>query len=109
MTLSTFLKKATARIKRRWIKGDLNDGHGGVCMLGALDAAQRSARMYDHSIERQAKALLWQIIHSHKRWDRYLCIPEFNDSASTKKKDVLSVFTEAQRRAKVMEEKDAQA
>lgn len=108
MRLSTFLSKATERIEKKWIKGSLNDGHGGVCSIGALNAVQRK---YSVSVVlyQRAERLLMEIIRGHGRWKRFGGIAPFNDSSATTKKEVLSVFTEAQRRAKIQEQEDAKA
>jgi hypothetical protein len=109
MKISEILSKAKGMIERKWIKKAFTDHTGGYCALGALRIASGMSSVDDHSlpVTREAAAILGDIIRSHEEWSHCTggsgSVWMFNDHYATTKEDVLALFTEAERRAKLTE------
>ena len=124
MKLSTFLGKAKRIIRDEgnWVQREYHAGNGEHCMLGALEAAGMKEEKWDDfdsptPIMKRAAILLAEIIRSHKQWRQRVSgnraadcvIPAFNDHGDTEHSEVMKIFTEAQRRAKIQEQENAKA
>jgi hypothetical protein len=109
--VAALLKDAKARIEKHWIQGQMADGRGGVCSIGALQNSMNAANQvwYDSGegldlYEQAMSALAYQMYpanndfydsRGHNSGGRGHEVIHFNDHPTTTKDMVLDRFDDA--------------
>lgn len=118
MKISEILGKAKEIIRTRWAKGRFRRNYTReVCSLGAIYEVAVRADQYncnaDNSLYESAHRQLSEVIKGHNKYVERVgsasysseqVIAIFNDSYATTQQEVLDVFEEAERRAKLAED-----
>jgi hypothetical protein len=117
MKISEVLGQAKEVIRTRWIQGRFRNGlTGQVCSLGAIYVVAVGEHQYNpeanNSLYLAAHEQLSQVIKAHQQYVERVgsalyasdqTIASFNDDYRTSKTEILALFEEAERRAKLTE------
>lgn len=89
-------------IQKRWIKGRLDDGRGGVCALGAITRGTietktsiEASNLTRCLVEQEAKKA--DIVHYYPNRIQVQTIATWNDNKDTTKENVLAGFRSAKK------------